>query len=74
MGISKRQRLANMTYGDTEVFIPANGISYDSTTRAITSDLNKNFNDIKTEFTIRKAVLVFSDTVEALAVAVVTRS
>ena len=69
---SKRARLESMRPGDVELF-PAVSVSYDSVCRAVSSDLSRHFAAIKLEFSIRRALLVFDESMPPVAVCVVTR-
>ena len=69
---SKRARLVSMAPGDVELFL-ATSTSYESTSRAVTSDLCCHLPEIKIEFSIRRALLVFDEHSAPVAVCVVTR-
>lgn len=69
---SRRARLATMAPGDVELF-PALGVSYKSLSSAVTSDLARHFEPVKLEFSMRRALLVFDETMPPIAVCVVTR-
>ena len=69
---SKRARLEAMQPGDVELF-PALSVRYDSVAKAVTSDLARHFAPIKLEFSMRRALLVFDESMPPVAVCVVTR-
>jgi len=70
---SKRSRLEAMRPGDVQVFICPDGISYPSLQSAIASELTRHLADIKTEFSQKKALLVFDEHAMPQACSVVTR-
>lgn len=71
---SKRSRLENMKPGDMEVFTAPAGVTIESLQRAIGSDITKNLRSISTEFSQRKALLVFDEHQAPIVCSVVTRS
>ena len=69
-----RSRLENMKPGDMEVFTAPAGVTIESLQRAIGSDITKNLRSISTEFSQRKALLVFDEHQAPIVCSVVTRS
>jgi len=70
---SKRSRLEAMNPGDIQVFLCPPGSNYSSLQSAIASDLVRHLADVKTEFSQRKALLVFDEYELPVACSVVTR-